>query len=525
MPINLPTEQKELIALVDRRHPKYHARLAHWQFCRATYDGGRDWFQDNIFKYVKEGDKEYGERVARAYRFNHTREVVNLVTKYIFKSGVIRNRDEAPDALKDFWRNSNISGASIDEFMGSICNLSSIYGRVWLVTDSLLPANVRSRAEAKEVNARVYAYAVTPDDALDYAYDVSGKLTWFMYRFSHRDDADPVTSTGQINTRYVIMTRDEWVVLEERKKGKGGDKREIIVIDRRTNELGEVPAFAVDDRAADDPYDVPALIGDTAYLDRAIANYLSNLDAIIQDQSFSQLVIPAQGLLPGEDSHNKMLDMGTKRMFLFDGEGGMAPSFISPDASQAEVILKVVNKIIAEIYHSVGMSGERTKQDNAVGIDNSSGVAKAYDFERVNSLLASKAAVLDRAENELSRQICAWSGVEMPKDKDGDTKDLVKYPESFDVRSLYDEFEVADNLSLLAAPDAARREQMASLLKKLFPRLSEEKLAEIEADLAEWPLDPIEQAAAMTEATTPPTPEAPLATPKKRQGQVTKNTK
>jgi hypothetical protein len=51
----------------------------------------------------------------------------------------------------------------------------------------------------------------------------------------------------------------------------------------------------------------------------------------------------------------------------------------------------MVNKIIGEIYHSVGMAGERTKQDNAMGIDNSSGVAKAYDFERMNAMLATKA--------------------------------------------------------------------------------------------------------------------------------------
>jgi hypothetical protein len=38
------------------------------------------------------------------------------------------------------------------------------------------------------------------------------------------------------------------------------------------------------------------LIADIAYLDRAAANYLSNLDAIIQDQTFSQLVIPAEAL-------------------------------------------------------------------------------------------------------------------------------------------------------------------------------------------------------------------------------------
>ena len=489
MPLDLPTERKALIALIDRRHPAYKARLTHWGFCRATYDGGRDWFRANIFKYVKEGPKEFEDRLLRTYRFNHTREVVNLVTKYIFKSGVIRNLEEAPPQLAGFWRRATIQGISIDEFMSGVCNLSSIYGRVWVVTDSMIPPETRTRADELAVDGRIYAYTVTPEDALDYAYDRSGRLVWFMYRFAHRDDADPVRSGGGITTRYMILTREEWVLFEETVKGH--NQREVRLVERGANALGEVPVFCVDDRVSDNPYDVPALIGDIAYLDRAIANYLSNLDAIIQDQTFSQLVIPSQGLMPGEEAHGKLVEMGTKRTFVYDAEGAhRGPEYISPDASQAEVILKVVNKIIAEIYHSVGMAGERTKQDNAIGIDNSSGVAKAYDFERVNSLLASKAAVLDRAENELARLVCAWAGIAPPRDATGQIKDLVKYPESFDVRSLYDEFEVAENLMLLEAPSASRREQMRSLVAKLFPRLSEKKLAEIEADLAKWPPEP-----------------------------------
>lgn len=493
MPLTLPTDQQALLALIDRRHPSYAERLQHWKFLRATYDGGRDWFTANIFKYVKEGDKEFDERLARAYRFNHTREIVHLVTKYIFKSGVIRNTDEAPDQLQSFWRSATNRGVGIDEFMSGVCNLSSIYGRVWVVTDSMVPQGVRSRADERRAKGRIYAYTVTVDDALDYAYDSSGELLWFMYRFYHRDDENPITSTGATSTRFMILARDEWVLLEEQiSVVKDKRQRTVVVVARGENALGEVPVFCVDDRVSDDPYDVPALIGDIAYLDRAIANYLSNLDAVIQDQTFSQLVIPAQGLLPGEDAHGKLMEMGTKRVFVYDGENiSQGPQYISPDASQAEVILKVVNKIIGEIYHSVGMAGERTKQDNAVGIDNSSGVAKAYDFERVNSLLAAKAAVLDRAENELARLVCAWAGAKLPTDAKGRDKDLVKYPESFDVRSLYDEFEVAENLSLLSAPDAARREQMRTLLAKLFPRLSEEKLREIEADLDEWPEDPV----------------------------------
>jgi hypothetical protein len=47
--------------------------------------------------------------------------------------------------------------------------------------------------------------------------------------------------------------------------------------------------------------------------------------------------MPAQNVLPGEDVHDKLVEMGTKRIFIYDGgEGGSpasAPSRTTPSAS------------------------------------------------------------------------------------------------------------------------------------------------------------------------------------------------
>lgn len=73
--------------LVKSRHPEYAGSLPHWNFVEQTYKGGRAWFAENIHGYFKEGPKEFRERKARAYRFNHTREAVDLVDKYVFQRG------------------------------------------------------------------------------------------------------------------------------------------------------------------------------------------------------------------------------------------------------------------------------------------------------------------------------------------------------------------------------------------------------------------------------------------------------
>lgn len=487
-------DQKRLRALVSRRHPKYDDLLPHWNFMAATYSGGRDWFAENIFRYLKEGDVEYSDRVKRAYRFNHTREVVDLINKYLFKQSIVRNEADAPESVKRFWKKATKNGLSIKDLARQISKKTSQYGRVGIVVDMTRSnVDVVSRADEEAAKLRAYAYIVGPQQLLDYSYDAEGILNWVLIHEVGRDDEDPMNSSGEPVLRYRLWTRTEWKLYREEKTN--GRNTKIVLQEEGRHDLGEVPVILADNIIGDDDYEAPALIDDIAYLDRATANYLSNLDAIIQDQTFSQLAMPAQGVLPGEDNYNKLLEMGTKRVFLFDGEGGQGPFYLSPDVKQAQLIVTAVNKIIGEIYHTVGLAGERTKQDNAVGIDNSSGVAKAYDFERVNALLAAKADSLETVENKIAQLVAKWSGDKL-SDEDAS---LVSYPDNFDTRGLYDEFDIAARLMLIEAPDSVRRSQMEAVIDKLFPQLAKDLKAQMLKELQQWPVDPIELTSRITD--------------------------
>ena len=587
--INL-SEQKVLQDFLARRHPEYNRMLNHWRFCEATYEGGRKWFEANIFRYIKEGDQEFGERVQRSFRFNHTREVVDLIQKYIFKSDVARNWGDAPTFVKNLWRSTTLSNLNITQFMRLVSTKASIYGRVWVFVDSTKNDTILTLADEKEVGARCYCYIVQPQDILDIGFSEGGELTWILVREHVRDDQDPIRSTGVLKERYRLWTTDSWYLFEITEKDDvlaigmsppatsfnmmqpaqfsvqqlelpgvlpavlTADKDNKVVVklvDQGEISIGRVPCFPVDNVIGDNKYSAPALIADIAYLDRAIANYLSNLDAIIQDQTFSQLAMPAQNVLPGTDQYEAIKELGTKRVFLYDGEDGAQPFFLSPDPKQAALIITVVNKIINEIYHSIGMGGERTKQDNAVGIDNSSGVAKAYDFERLNSLLTTKSEALENAENALIELVSEWNGAdtETLEDNviDGDRR-LVQYADTFDVRSLYDEFTVAERLAIIDAPKTVRQEQMKQMINKLFPALKDDLRQKMLDDLETWPITGLDQVAIqgvadgnpsakfparLTTTEQPgmkPMPPAPTAASKpnaqssKRQGQVTKST-
>lgn len=505
MPIT--NDKTALGKLIKRRHPRFEDFEPHWDFLEATYQGGRDWFKPNIFKYLKEGAQEFKDRIARAYRFNHSREVVDLINKYIFKAEVHRNDADASQEIKNFWKEATLDRRDIAHLMRQVSQRASIMGRIYVVVDTTASDDAISVADERNSGGRVYAYTVGPQKVLDMSFDDEGVLNWILIHEAWRDDEDPIDSSGKTVDRFRLWTREEWTLLEARRKTRNA-KPVVVKVREGEHGLGVVPVIPVDHIETDDAYTAPALIGDIAYLDRAVANYLSNLDAIIQDQTFSQLAIPSQGLMPGEDNFDKLMDMGTKRIFVFDGEGGARPDFISPDVKQAELIIHVITRIITEIYHSVGMAGERTKQDNAVGIDNSSGVAKAFDFERMNALLSSKSANLEHVENQIMDLVMRWNSSEL------NDSSLVKYPDDFDVRGLFDELELAERLSLVDAPDSLRREQMNTLVDKLYPRLAEELREKIRRQIeTDWP---------------PTAPEIVAPRPsfdsENRQGQVTDQT-
>lgn len=489
--------------MVLRTHPEYEAMSPHWAFLDATYRGGRQWFNDNIFRYFKEGDTEYASRVKRAYRFNHTREVVDLINKYLFRKSPDRKANDAPKAVQEFWKNVDGSGMNIDEFSRTVSLKGSVFGCPWVVVDSTV-RHVDDNTSEKEVeDGRIYAYIVRPDQVRDLSWNEDGDLNWILIEESYREDADPFNDSGDVRSQFRLWTRDGWTLFRPKKTEQSpvAPKPEVHrssnasvddavkqALDYEQHDsgrhgLGMVPVIRADHVPSDALWVVSALITDIAYLDRAVANYLSNLDAIIQDQTFSQLAIPAQGLLPGDDQYDKVIEAGTKRIFTYDGEGGAAPFFLSPDPKQAELIITAIQQIINEIYHSLGLAGERTKQDNSKGIDNSSGVAKAKDFERVNSLLMAKAQAMESFENRLVRVVAAFAGQEAQISEDNQ---LVSYPESFDVIGLFDEIDIAIKLSLIEAPVVMQARQMNVIADKLFRTLSKKERKEIEQEIKAW---------------------------------------
>ncbi len=458
--------QSKAAKLIARRHPKYGDYEGLWTFFLESYLGGQKYIDKNLFQYLKEGDEEFKQRKERAYRENHTKRVVDLILSYLFKEVAERQSDNS--YVEKLWVNFDGKGKSVYQFMKAAALFSSVFGRVYIVCDKLpLPKERATGTQLDNLNpeAMPYCYLVYPGDVLDIAFDGVKNILWALILERKRDDEDPYLSTGDVKERYRLWLPGEWILFDDHANE----------IDRGKTNLGRVPIVILDSEEQDD-YTGQSIVSDIAYLDRSIMNNWSRLDVIVNDQTFSQLIFPVEGL-PADIVNDKklrdeFLTLATNRILLYSAQAQAAPQFISPDATQADFILRMIEQQVKQLYASIGLQAETATEVS----DRASGVAKAYDFEKVNKLLAGKADNCEEAEKEILEIFRGWMG-------GIDFEAKIDYPDEFDTRSLFDEIELAQELTALGISETFTKELHKSVAEKIMPKADERVMEKIKQEI------------------------------------------
>lgn len=462
--------------LVSRTHPKYSEYSARWTFWKDSYLGGPDYVNSYLFKYFKEGAEEFAQRKERAYRENHTKKVVDLINSYLFKEDAKRKTSNTK--IKAFHDNFDGKGTSISQFMKKLALWASVEGRMYVVMDKRpLPEEERTGTQADNIDpsAQPYCYMVFPQDVKDIAFDENGAVRWALIRETKRDDEDPLNCTGDVSEFYRLWMPGKWMLLT----------KEGNVQEEGDTGLDIVPIVIVDSEENDE-YVGQSLIGDVAYLDRAIFNNWSRLDTIVCDQTFSQLIFPVEGLpaeiLTNEKLREQFLTLATNRIILYSAAAQAPPCFISPDASQADFILRMIESQITKLYASIGLQGEVGNE-----VKTESGVSKAYDFDKLNKMLASRAGNLEQAEIHINKIFSKWTDIQADVE--------VEYPDEFDVKSLSDEVALAQELALLDVSETFTKEIMKAVALKALPKADKKTIDTIfnEIDAKQAPAESAEK--------------------------------
>lgn len=469
----------DLKKLIDRRHPEYAELKEHWDFCELAYRGGRKWFEgeENLFKFYKEGQGEYDDRKKRTYRANHTKRVVDTVTQYLFRESP--HRKDAPGAvIEKFWERATVLGGTrdINRFMREVDQWTSVFGRVYIVVDRM-PDDGATITRQRKDESSPYAYIVFPQRVMDFSIGTDGEFNWVLISEDYRDDTG-LSSSGKTLTRYRLWTRTSWYLIGR----SAPDKEDVAVLGSGSHGLDRVPVIAHSDTDGT-AWSSPALAGDIVYMDRTLVNYGSMLDEILYEQTFSQLTMPAEGLIPGAKESNQLIAAAKNRIFLYSATSpGAKPEYISPDASQASLIIEAMATLKKDIYAVTGTdAGDANSSSMSKGREYASGKVRQFDHAAIENLLLGKARALEDAEERIAAMVDVWMGGKGEIDES-----LVTYPDKFDVRGLAAELDIASQLFDLTSPVEVMRHQMRHIVAKTFPRLDEEEAKAIDESINAW---------------------------------------
>jgi len=457
-------EKEKPLKINERTHPLYNKYLSEWEFYIESALGGKDYYsnEDNLFTHRLEDQAgDYYDRLDRVYYLNFCNLVCSIYADYIFKEKIRRPPNPT---LDEFRTNMDGRGTDINTFMNQVSWLSSVYGQIHIVVDSPFAKDVNVPLHIYKQNKErfnPYAVIVTPQDLRDWSVDEFGNLNWVLIRSMGYKDLDPQAGRED-DTTYRLIARDYWEVYDA--SGKRINKGE--------NPLGAV--YMTTCYNSDTNIDLigESLITDISRINRIIYNWCSNIDEMIERQTFSQLVMP-------EDPHAELSELseggdplralGTSQIFTFPATAGQPPQFISPDRQQIDVIWKMIEQHKDLIYELAGLG---TVGSSSKFLSQRSGVSQAYQFLSINSSLAKKAAKLERVENSINKLVLMWK-----KQKDAEEK--VEYPSQFDVLSLTETMQTAFQIAGQNFSTTLNIELLKNLAKKAAPVLPEETLNKI----------------------------------------------
>jgi len=450
--------EDRLTQAVLRKRAEYRRAERGYRFFEDSYKGGADYVEsDNLYMHTFEDGEGFRERKERSYYYNYCAPIVNAYNSFIYRQKIVRDFGKLADSALFglFLGNCDRQGNSYEDFIRGASKWSSVTGIQFILVDK--PAETAATMK-EEMERGIYPYfvRVPPTSVWDWGLDRWGNLLWAKILETHADEGEFGKDAAGV-MRFRVWYRDRWELYEVEQSGGGRNARKA---DEGEHPVGEVPLVPVC-HFAEEPMTGFSLLNDIAYVNRALYNWCSLLDEILYRQTFSQLVMPEDPKSPINDKA-----LGTARGLGFPPDSRHAPHFISPDASQARVLMEQIERGIEEIYRLATLRG-------AIGVaEESSGVARSYDFMITNNTLSSKALNMEEAEMKALRFWAKWQGIEEPGN-------VVEYPGEFEVSSLGEEMENILKAAELGISERFQQVMKERIVKRMAPRLPREDMERI----------------------------------------------
>lgn len=389
--------------MADRVY-KQTVKIDEYTLLRDAYHGnGIFSYGKGIQKHARESLENYIKRQSLAYYWNYTRPVVDATVDPIFKDEIKREYSE--NALfKLFLENADHAGTRLQEYMRRVAVAAKLYGVAYILVNNI--ENVATTRQ-EDIASGNYPFVteIFPNDVVSWKLDENGAIIEFVFR-----QVGEFTEGGN-QYIYHKWDRDTWST------HKTLTMNDDDVIHQGVHGLGVVPIVQWFGRAT--PPNIikpPSEFISIAQTNYSLYQLCSWHTQLLVDQAFSILTFPDDGNMTDN------LTIGTDNLLVYPSESNKAPAFISPDASPANMLTNQMDRHIQEIYRMSGM-------DSVVGVQASkSGVAKQWDFQRINQRLADFAVQCESAERRIVQLFELWTG---------ETTDFTcEYPRDFSINDV-----------------------------------------------------------------------------------------
>src|SRR3990167_6005243 len=192
--------KQKVADITTRRHPAFNLLEGHWRFLTESYEGGPGYlfrgvqksvpaghyssllgmYDQNLFKYFKEGENEFRDRMMLANRKNYSKKLVDQIRSFVARKPATRKHESADETTRAFWDNADGQGRSMDRVMMMVLQWAMVDGIVWIQVDK--PSSGFSTF-ADELDGGLPTIRLWfPFDVLDASFDQRGQLNWILVR-------------------------------------------------------------------------------------------------------------------------------------------------------------------------------------------------------------------------------------------------------------------------------------------------------------------------------------------------------
>lgn len=449
--MNISANNKTILASFIDRETK-----ALWQRMELAYDGGERFKKHFLWRYEREDDQDWLQRLNRSVYENHLRDLISRRQSIIFGRAIGRTINSRTLPWSRIAENVDGARSSWDDFVRKCFVYSQIYGFAAVLVDIPSAGNITALQDA-ETGVRPLLRLLHPRRLLNWSMDDYGNFEWATIQTADR----PVEK--------LLLTRES--ISRHAEESSNAESSLSIEGMQQSNPAAVVPMVILsDEQGTGDSLGKPSLQS-ACELSILYFNQSNWYDQLLYKTNYSTLAAT-----PFAGSHEEAeIVVGSGDVFWVP-EGGMIPSWISPDTGPADVFERRLAYMRRRIYElaALDVGHVEDKSRDLSGI--------AYSIRRLptEEMAMRISRNLKRFEERLIKLIYSCAGHQASVD--------IKYPLRYGVRPLRDamnELKAIEDSRLL--PPAVKAHIASQIVfTEGFADLNDDQQRRFEADVRQY---------------------------------------